>query len=242
MRVAILSDIHANLPALEAVLEALAPFDQVWQLGDVVGYGPQPNEVVARLREVGATGVRGNHDAAALGQLATDTFNDDARTAVEWNAGRISPSTRAWLAALPERVVNDGYTLVHGSPRDPTWEYLITTAMARANLSAFDTRYCLVGHTHIPLVFHEDPVARRVEMSAPSEGETVRLDERRAILNPGSVGQPRDGDPRACGMVIDTELGIAQWHRVRYDITEVQRLMEQAGLPGRLIDRLSVGW
>lgn len=241
MRVAVLSDIHANLPALEAVLEALLPYDQVWQLGDVIGYGPQPNEVVARLREAGATGVRGNHDAAALGDLATDTFNEDARTAVEWSARNIRLQTRAWLAALPERVTDGDFTLVHGSPRDPTWEYLFTPAIARANLSAFDGRYCLVGHTHVPLSFHEDPLGHRVEMFTPSEGSTLRLDERRAILNPGSVGQPRDGDPRACGMVMDTVLGTVEWRRVRYDISKVQTLMEKARLPDRLIERLSLG-
>ena len=153
MRIAVLSDIHGNLPALEAVLDALKPYDAVWQLGDIVGYGPQPDEVVARLAKENATGVRGNHDAAALGELDTDTFNDDARAAVEWTADRIQPATRKWLAALPQRAVDEPFTLVHGSPRDPTWEYIFTAAVARANLSAFDTDHCLVGHTHMPIIY-----------------------------------------------------------------------------------------
>ena len=150
MRVAVLSDIHANLPALDAVLAALGDVDAVWQLGDVVGYGPHPDEVVARLREIGATGVRGNHDAATLGALGVEWFNPAARRAVEWTARRISPETRAWLADLPEQVELGEMTLVHGSPRDPTWEYITTTLDARANLGVLVTPYCLYGHTHIP--------------------------------------------------------------------------------------------
>src|SRR5512132_1375695 len=112
MRIAVLSDIHGNLPALEAVLAALKPYDAIWQLGDVVGYGPQPNEVVARLAQENATGVRGNHDAAAIGELDTDSFNDDARAALDWTADQLDPSTRAWLSALPERAIDDPFTLV----------------------------------------------------------------------------------------------------------------------------------
>ncbi len=240
MRVAVLSDIHANLPALNAVLEALAPFDAVWQLGDVVGYGPQPDEVVTRLREVGATGVRGNHDAAAIGELSTDTFNDEARAAVEWTAERISPSTRAWLEALPDRTSEADFTLVHGSPRDPVWEYIASPSVARANLVHLDTRHCLVGHTHIPLVFRRD--GERVETITPLDGEPFVFDGRSVILNPGSVGQPRDGDPRACGVLIDTASGEVAWHRVVYPVAEVQALMESVGLPQRLVERLAYGW
>src|SRR4030042_1565091 len=118
MRIAVLSDIHGNLPALEAVLDALKPYDAIWQLGDVVGYGPQPNEVVTRLAQEGALGVRGNHDSAALGQLDTESFNDDARAVVEWTAERLEPAARNWLAALPLRSIDGSFTLVHGSPRD----------------------------------------------------------------------------------------------------------------------------
>jgi predicted phosphodiesterase len=242
MRIAVLSDIHGNLPALEAVLAALKPYDAVWELGDIVGYGPQPDEVVARLVTEGATGVRGNHDSAAIGLLDTDAFNDDARTAVEWTADRIQPGTRDWLAALPLRVDSSPFTLVHGSPRDPTWEYVYSAGVARANMPLFETPYCLVGHTHVPLVFRQ---RSRVESLGVREGTTFALGAERLIINPGSVGQPRDGDPRASAMLIDTDAGdgagTLEWHRVEYPIGQTQELMEQAGLPRRLAARLQFG-
>ncbi|MDQ3554822.1 MAG: metallophosphatase family protein [Chloroflexota bacterium] len=239
MRVAVLSDIHGNLPALDAVLDALAPFDEVWVLGDIVGYGPEPNEVVARLRQLRTTAVRGNHDAAAIGSLSTEAFNDDARTAVEWTGGVLTSDAQRWLTDLPERTTAGDFTLVHGSPRDPIWEYLFTVALARANLPAFDTPHCLVGHTHVPLVFRDD--AAGMQMLAPKPGVPLQTDERRLILNPGSVGQPRDGDPRACGMLLDTSKGIATWQRVPYPIAEVQARMRSVNLPPRLVDRLAHG-
>jgi diadenosine tetraphosphatase ApaH/serine/threonine PP2A family protein phosphatase len=239
VRIAVVSDIHGNLPALEAVLAALAPFDAIWQLGDIVGYGPQPDAVVARLRELGAIGVRGNHDAAAVGDLATSAFNSEARTAVLWTASVIDADTRAWLSELPETRVEGEYTLAHGSPRDPLWEYVLTTPTARANFASLTTRHALIGHTHLPLVFREDDGL--IETIAPSDGSALVLDERRAMLNPGSVGQPRDGDPRAGGASLDTETGTMTWRRVPYDIAAVQARMRKAGLPKRLIDRLDHG-
>ena len=237
MRVAVLSDIHANLPALDAVLAALGDVDAVWQLGDVVGYGPHPDEVVARLREIGATGVRGNHDAAALGALGVEWFNPAARRAVEWTARRISPETRAWLADLPERAELGEMTLVHGSPRDPTWEYVTTTPDARANLAVLVTPYCLYGHTHVPAAWREDD--GQVEALGPSHGSALALDGRRVLLNPGSVGQPRDGDPRAAFLVLDTEMRRVTWHRVAYPIATTQADIRAAGLPDWLADRLA---
>jgi diadenosine tetraphosphatase ApaH/serine/threonine PP2A family protein phosphatase len=239
VRVAVVSDIHGNLPALDAVIAALRPFDRLWQLGDIVGYGPQPDEVVARLREFGAEGVRGNHDAAAIGQLSTGAFNEDARAAVEWTAARIAPETRDWLSSLPEVEAAGDFTLVHGSPRDPIWEYLFSSAVASQNLASFSTPHCLVGHTHIPAAFRQDD--GHMETVSPAPGSHVVLDARRAFLNPGSVGQPRDGDPRACGMMLDTDRAIAEWHRVEYPVATVQTLMEDLGLPSRLIERLSFG-
>jgi predicted phosphodiesterase len=239
MRICVLSDIHANLPALEAVLDALKPYDAIWQLGDVVGYGPQPNEVVALLAARGATGVRGNHDSAAIGLLDTDSFNDDARAAVEWTADRISPQTRDWLAALPARAVNEPFTLVHGSPRDPTWEYVYAAGIARANLALFETPHCLVGHTHVPLVFRQRN--GKVEMTHIKEGATQALGADRLVINPGSVGQPRDGDPRSSALIIDTDANSIAWHRIEYPIAQVQQLMEQARLPRRLVARLEFG-
>jgi diadenosine tetraphosphatase ApaH/serine/threonine PP2A family protein phosphatase len=239
MRIAVLSDIHGNLPALEAVLTALAPYDAVWQLGDIVGYGPQPDEVVARLASEHAVGVRGNHDSAAIGLLDTDSFNDDARAAIEWTAARIAPATREWLRELPLRSVDEPFTLVHGSPLDPTWEYVYSASVARANLSAFTTPYCLVGHTHIPLVFRER--GGRVEGVQVAAAASYEFGAERLVINPGSVGQPRDGDPRASGLLLDTDAHTLEWHRIEYPIEHVQKLMTQLGLPRRLAARLQFG-
>jgi predicted phosphodiesterase len=239
MRVAVLSDVHGNLPALEAVLAALAPYDAVWHLGDVVGYGPQPNEVVARLIAESARGVRGNHDAAALGELPTEDFNDDARAAVEWTARELRRPAREWLAGLPTRLQLEDFTLVHGSPRDPTWEYVFSLGVARASMAAFETAYCLVGHTHVPLAYRA--AAGEIEALRPGDGDTLELDERRSIINPGGVGQPRDGDPRACAMIIDTDRRVLEWRRVEYPIEVVQRQMRKLGLPPGLSARLTFG-
>ncbi len=239
MRIAVLSDIHANLPALDAVLDAIGEVDRYWQLGDVVGYGPHPDEVVKRLRELGAVGVRGNHDIAALGGPEVEWFNPDARRAIEWTERQMSGATRAWLRDLPERLVDGEFTLVHGSPRDPTWEYVTTSRVARANLDAFATPYLLHGHTHIPAAWRED--GGTVELLGPSSGSELGLDGRRLLLNPGSVGQPRDGDPRASALVIDLEEPRVTWHRVAYPIAAVQADIRAAGLPQRLADRLSRG-
>ena len=239
MRVAVLSDIHANLTALDAVLGAIPSVDEVWQLGDIVGYGPQPDEVVARLRDIGARGVRGNHDAAAIGSLDAESFNADARRAVEWTGTVISADTRAWLAALPERLEREGFTLVHGSPRDPIWEYVTSTPVARAGIAAMQTPSGLHGHTHVPIAYVEDD--GRLDTMSPGAGSQLELNGRRGLLNPGSVGQPRDGIPTASWMLLDTLAGSATWQRTAYDVAAVQRRMEDVGLPERLVARLTYG-
>lgn len=239
MRVAVVTDIHSNLPALEAVLEACVPYDALWVLGDVVGYGPYPDEVVARLRKEHAVAVRGNHDAAVLGELDTHVFNDEARLAVEWTAERIGTTARHWLDGLPETHQVEAFTLAHGSPREPLWEYLVSAAMARRNLTHFDTPHAIVGHTHVPLVFRED--GGRIEVIRPKAGTRIELDERRCILNPGGVGQPRDGDPRACAMVLDSDTMTVEWLRVPYAVERIQARMRRLGLPTRLAERLAHG-
>jgi len=239
MRIAVLSDIHSNLVALDAVLVALGPVDAIWQLGDVVGYGPDPDGVVARLAEVGAVGVRGNHDSAALGAEEVQHFNVDARRAIEWTRRVMGPATAAYLRALPERLLEADYTLVHGSARSPIWEYVTSTPVARASLEAIETTYCLHGHTHIPAVFRDDDGA--IELIAPRDGSSLALDQRRVLLNPGSVGQPRDGDRDASYLVIDTDRAAVTWHRVAYDIAATQAAMRRVDLPARLVDRLEHG-
>ena len=239
MRLAVLSDIHANLAALEAVRDAMPEVDEVWVLGDIVGYGPQPNEVIAVLQEMGARSVMGNHDGAAIGQVDAGWFNPDAARAIGWTSEVIDDNARAYLATLPEVRRDGDLTAVHGSPRDPTWEYITGPDVAGANLAAFDTRICLHGHTHVPIVFRADD--DRVEMVAATPGSPVTIREGRLLLNPGSVGQPRDGDPASSFVVLDTDAGTATFHRVSYDIDLTQRLMRDVDLPARLVERLRYG-
>jgi predicted phosphodiesterase len=239
VRIAVVSDIHGNLDALDAVLGRIGSVDALWHLGDVVGYGPEPDGVVERLEALGAVGVRGNHDAAASGGTEIEWFNPEARAAMEWTRGVIAETTRAWLASLPLRRIESGFTLVHGSPRDPMWEYVTSAALARAGLSAISTEHGLHGHTHVPVAFTE--VDGRMRTLVPRAGNTVSLGEGRMLLNPGSVGQPRDGDSRASYLIIDLEAATATWGRTVYDIEAVQTKMRAAGLPARLADRLRVG-
>jgi len=239
MRMAILSDVHANLTALDAVLADVGEVDAIRVLGDIVGYGPEPDEVVERLRSVGATGVCGNHDLAALGGDLIEWFNPDARAAIEWTIGRISPTTREWLSSLPERLEDGQFTLVHGSPRDPVWEYITDADVAAAQLDDMTTPYCLFGHTHIPTAFRSSGRTMAAVRTRP--GDIVVLDDRRALLNPGSVGQARDGIPSASWLLLDTDALTATWHRTEYDIARTQAAMRAVGLPSRLVARLAVG-
>jgi predicted phosphodiesterase len=244
MRIAVLSDIHANLAALDAVLANAGSVDGIWHLGDVVGYGPEPDAVVDRLRAAGAHGVRGNHDAAAVGGNEIDYFNPDARAAMEWTRRAISGPTRDWLAALQPtqdgRPVDDRFALVHGSPRDPIWEYVTSAAVAQANLDALGVPYGFHGHTHVPVAWRDEGNGRTA-LIRPAPGAPLELDERRTLLNPGSVGQPRDGDPTASWLVLDTDAATVTWQRTAYDIGTTQRQMTALGLPPRLVARLAVG-
>jgi diadenosine tetraphosphatase ApaH/serine/threonine PP2A family protein phosphatase len=239
MRVAVLSDVHSNLVALEAVLADAGAIDAVWHLGDIVGYGPDPDGVVARLAGLDAIGVLGNHDAAALGGPEIEWFNPDARAAAAWTRDTISGATRSWLDAQPLRREIDDMTLVHGSPRDPLREYVATVGVARANLAELTTPYGLHGHTHVPVAFIDDDP--RLGIVDPDAGTVLSLDARTTLLNPGSVGQPRDGDPRAAYLILDTVANEVTWRRVAYDIPAVQAAIREAGLPRRLADRLAIG-
>jgi len=239
MRLAVLSDIHANLAALDAVCDELGTVDEVWVLGDIVGYGPQPNEVIRRLQELGARAVTGNHDGAAIGTVDASWFNPDAQAAIQWTATVLDENARAYLAVLPE-VRRDGeLTAVHGSPREPIWEYITDAAIAAANMTAFQTRHCLYGHTHLPVIYRSDGIHMTVVPATTAA--PIALDARRALINPGSVGQPRDGNRDASYLILDTEAGVAEFHRVRYDVGLTQRLMREAGLPRWLVERLAIG-
>lgn len=243
MLVGIVSDIHSNVVALDTVLRDMGPVDALWCLGDVVGYGPNPNECIESLLaqpHLDAC-LTGNHDAAVLGTVSVADFNAAAQQAVLWTREQLTAGSRQFLAQRPARKVADGeFTLAHGSPRDPIWEYIADTASARANFVCFETPVCLVGHTHVPAVFAlgEDGRVRLL-----SHGARLALrDGRRYIVNPGSVGQPRDSDPRAAYAVFDGEHGILEFRRVAYDIAETQQRMRAARLPARLIERLDYGW
>jgi len=239
MRLAVLSDIHSNLAALEAVRGDMPAVDEVWVLGDVVGYGPQPNEVISALQAMGARTVLGNHDGAAIGIVDTNDFNPDAAEAIAWTAGVIDANTRAYLASLPEMRCEGELTAVHGSPRDPIWEYIVSPRVAAANLDSFKSRHCLFGHTHQPVIFRADD--GRIEIVTATDDSPVAIDSQRSLINPGSVGQPRDGNPHAAYLVLDTESRRVEFRRVAYDIDLTQRLMRAAGLPARLAERLAYG-
>lgn len=239
MRIAVVSDVHSNLVALDAVLADAGPVDAVWHLGDVVGYGPDPNGVVDRLRQLGAVGVRGNHDAAAVGGLEIELFNPEARAAMEWTRAAISETTRTWLRALPISRSEGELTLVHGSPRDPTWEYLTSAAVARGSFEVLPTPHGLNGHTHLPAAFVL--IEDRVAVARTRDGDQLSLAGTRTLLNPGSVGQPRDGDPRASYLILEPDGAVATWHRVDYNVGAVQGAMAGAGLPSRLAARLAHG-
>ena len=239
MRRAVLSDIHANLAALDAVRGDMPAVDEIWVLGDIVGYGPQPNEVIRALQELGARSVMGNHDGAAIGTVDVGWFNPDAARAILWTSETVDENSRAYLATLPEVRREDDLTAVHGSPRDPTWEYITGPGVAAANLGAFETRFCLHGHTHIPVVFHAGD--GRMDVVPATPDQPITLNGGRALLNPGSVGQPRDGNPAASYLLMDDEKGQAQFRRVGYDVGTTQELMREVGLPPRLIERLSFG-
>ena len=240
MRVAIVSDIHSNLSALSAVLDHAGSIDAIWCLGDIVGYGPQPNECIALLREHTGWAVAGNHDLAACGHMGVEEFNDAAAAAARWTAGELSEESLAYLRELPPVVIEGDFTMVHGSLRWPEWEYLLSTEQAQAQFELQSTTYSLVGHSHKPFVDHEQPNVPP-ELVAAEAGARADLTAQRLIINPGSVGQPRDSDPRAGYALYDSTAQTVTHHRVEYDIAATQQAMEAAKLPGWLIERLSYG-
>jgi diadenosine tetraphosphatase ApaH/serine/threonine PP2A family protein phosphatase len=241
MRVLVISDIHANLTALEAVLEDVGDFDATWCLGDIVGYGPDPNECVARVRLLpNLTCLLGNHDAAVIGDIDIVSFNLEARVSVRWTQSVISKSSLDFLRGLPDKIEVAGQTLAHGSPRHPTWEYLIDKTTIQQNFAHFNTPYCFVGHTHIPILYQLDGDRHQSNHIIPNFFVPIQLAPR-AIINPGSVGQPRDRDPRAAYCLFNTETHVLEYRRSDYDVASVQLRMLGLKLPPRHIHRLEVG-
>jgi predicted phosphodiesterase len=246
MRYAVLSDIHGNLPALEAVLadiQTQGGVDRYWCLGDVVGYGPDANECIEMLKGLDHRCIAGNHDWGSIGRIDTTLFNRDAAWAVQWTDKHLTPANRRYLENLPEMLVEDHVTLVHGTPRSPIWEYMMSLAIVRESFGLVSTHLCLVGHSHIPVLFEEAPSPGELPTVGTYEaGVPLSLTGARRIINPGSVGQPRDGNPDASYGILDTEAQTWTWRRVPYPITQVQERMRRLGFPPRLISRLSYGW
>ena len=240
MRYAILADIHGNLDAFQSVLQDIAGrggVDELWCLGDIVGYGPEPSACLALLRQYPHICVAGNHDWAAVGKIDTADFNPDAADACRWTAGQLSAADREYLQELPLTVTRGEFTLAHGSPRDPLYEYIFSAVSAAGNFQSFGTTHCLVGHTHVPAVFTDSEVVC-LKASLPP---VLQLGGGRLIVNPGGVGQPRDGDPRASYAIYDEAERVICSYRVPYDIAAVQGKMSKAGLPVYLSERLREG-
>jgi diadenosine tetraphosphatase ApaH/serine/threonine PP2A family protein phosphatase len=244
MRVAIISDIHSNLTALQAVLQDCRDCDRVWCLGDVVGYGPEPSACIAAVRSVAEVCIAGNHDLAAIGRLPLVQFNDLAAEAAEWTSRQLSAADREFLDQRPLIEERGELTLTHGSPRNPIWEYLTSEWEARENFAYFVGAACFVGHSHVPVAFSIDDSGvpgPQVAVERPVLGAEMPFGKRRHIVNVGSVGQPRDGDSRASYVVVDTERRAYWRKRVTYDIRNTQNLMRAARLPSPLWTRLAKG-
>jgi len=241
MRIAVISDVHGNLPALERVLEALEGErpDAVWCLGDTVGYGPWPSECCRAVRAQAGLCLAGNHDLGVLGRLDLEEFSPEAAQAVRWTRSVLDEESRAWLASLQPSAERPEASLHHGSPRDPVWEYVLSADTAFAALELARSPLVLVGHSHVPLAVQLDE--RRLAGGHAPGGTEVGLSEGRWLLNPGSVGQPRDGDPRAAWLLLDLSARRASYRRVAYDVEAAQAAIRRTGLPEALAARLAAG-
>lgn len=242
MRVLVISDIHANLTALEAVLDAAVPYDTVWCLGDLVGYGPDPNECIDLIRSLpDLLCLIGNHDQAALDMIPLSRFNRDAGEVAAWTQQILTEENKDYLRSLASKISLDQFTLAHGSPNQPVWEYILDAHSADRSFAAFNTDYCLVGHSHLPLIFYRPPESNFTAKKYVEWNQAMELLPR-MILNPGSVGQPRDRDPRSSFAILDLESNTWEMKRVEYDISQVQQRIIDAGLPERQALRLIAGW
>jgi diadenosine tetraphosphatase ApaH/serine/threonine PP2A family protein phosphatase len=242
MRYLVVSDIHSNMPAFQAVLADAPSCDALLCLGDLVGYGPNPNECIDRLQDFTYGAIAGNHDWGAIGKTELWVFNPEARQALHWTERELLPDNRRLLDSLPVTLSPEpGLLLSHGSPREPIWEYLVDVTSAQASFFAAEFQICLVGHSHIPLLFDWNEETQAVRLSIPEVGRLTNVGQRRTIVNPGSVGQPRDADPRAAYGVLDTEARTWESRRVAYPVEITQERMRARAMPQRLIDRLTAG-
>jgi predicted phosphodiesterase len=238
VRIGLISDIHSNLHALDVVIDELEDCDKLICLGDIVGYGAYPNECVKKIKDGDIPCVLGNHDAACIDLLSLGWFNPFAASAIRWTLDRLSGESLNFIRNLPRTYRTESCYLVHGSPREPTTEYLTSSIQAQKSFGLCDDQIILVGHTHAPLVFMQ---REGIEEIKPLEGDWISYKRRRLIFNPGSVGQPRDGNPRASYSVIDTDSGRIGLFRTDYDVESARNSIIEEGLPERLGDRLLVG-
>jgi predicted phosphodiesterase len=245
MRVAVISDIHANLAALESVLAAIdeSGAEEIWCLGDVVGYGADPDACTALVRERCDLCLVGNHDLAVLGALDVASFSEAAAEAVAWTRRSVEPQTLEFMRDLEPAGARAGIALFHASPRDPIWEYVLSPEQADACLDAQPEPTALIGHSHVALFFGRARTNGRRELRGAQAGDGTLLELREGewLINPGSVGQPRDGDPRAAWLELETEAMEARFRRVPYDIERAASAIVAAGLPKRLGERLHSG-
>jgi predicted phosphodiesterase len=235
----VIADVHGNLPAFEAVLEQArrqADIEAIWCLGDTVGYGPQPGECLALLRSFPHHAIAGNHDLAAVGMMSTEDFNAAATVAARWTMEHLTPDERAYIEALPLTITDGDFTLVHGSLVDPVWDYLVSDEVASGHLAMQKTPFGLVGHSHIALAFYEDGRKGRLP-----DGLRLQLEGSKFVANPGSLGQPRDGDSRAAYALVDLPQRTVTFLRAEYDIEVTRNRIFDAGLPRSLGDRLLHG-
>jgi diadenosine tetraphosphatase ApaH/serine/threonine PP2A family protein phosphatase len=238
--VAVISDVHANWHALEAVLEEVdrEEPDELWCLGDLVGYGPRPNPCCAAVERRAALCLAGNHDLGVLGTIELAEFAGDAAVAARWTRGVLAGGSRSFLESLSPSGTRERVELFHASPRDPVWEYVLTAEAARAAFELTEAPLVLVGHSHVPLAITLDEV---LDGGLASGGTDVELGPGRRLLNPGSVGQPRDGDPRAAWLLLDFDAGVASFRRVEYPVEHTQVEIGERGLPDALAQRLAHG-
>lgn len=246
MRAAVISDIHANLPALDAVIESIdhAGVDEIWCLGDVVGYGADPDGCAELVRRRCAVCLVGNHDLAALERLDVSSFSAAAAAAVSWTQEAASEQTMSFLGGLEPSAEREGIGLFHASPRDPVWEYVLSTDQAEDCMDIQEQRIAMIGHSHVALFFVRpdgEPQSGGARGAQAGDGSSLDMREATWLINPGSVGQPRDGDPRAAWLELDTEEASGHYHRVDYDIEAAATAIIDAGLPRHLGERLYSG-
>ena len=242
MRIALLSDVHGNLPAFEAVLGDVdeQTVEEVWCLGDLVGYGAEPDACVQLARDRCDLSLAGNHDLVVTGDIPISDFSSSAAAAARWTQETIGEETMSYLKGLDPADAEREPALYHASPRDPVWEYVLSTWQADECLDLMDARVGAVGHSHVALWFRRDDEGKVSGATAEADSE-LDLSEGRWLVNPGGVGQPRDGDPRAAWLLLDTSTWKANWRRVKYPIDEAARAIDDAGLPHELAERLYSG-